>query len=479
MAGMPIVDNALGWVQMRLRGGPIRIAGKAGAYAAIIGACILVSIRVDPKQTTWLLSVWTKGLLVLQAGILILLGCAAIRNVIRRDVSTRMLESHRVAPVSGAVAVVGYLLGATSEATALGLVYLVLGVLTSVGAGQLVGDWLLANAFLVWFAVFLWTATAFFAFVSKAGFGVLVIVAILSAMSGGIAFVLLPGLVLMVNPLVNYAVSNIIGGSIQWGGAYPIALLAQFLGGALFFIGATRKYRRDDLVAFGPWLGSALVAGWVTISIVGILNWTQLSLPFSGTVDVTVTQQLCASTLMSMLFALVPVSAAALAESRWHRRRLLNDPYLERRPISSAFVAFVCAGVCLLLPLRIMPGGPAMLEGAVRIAVMLIAFLLSVSCLLRICYRASSKAAFIVGLWICVTWLGPLFAEVVRFGASDLKEPPCDIAAYSPIVTLLAVLDDWAVNTTFPLAVQVALAGAMAAVYYRPRRKKGTGVFSG
>jgi hypothetical protein len=467
MAGLPLVDNPIAWAQVQLRGGLKRLIVAADVYGVVLGGTIFLSLRVDPKSATWALSMWTKGLLGIQAGILILLACSVIAKSVRKDMATRMIESHRLTPVSAAQAVSGYIAGAAFQPICIAIVNLLLGVFTAAGAGEPVGRWLLTNAILAWFAMCLWAGAAYVATVTQRGLEFGLVLIIVAGMGGGLTFAFVPAVVLLVTPIIGDSIFGSPAGGSGWSGIYPISIAAQAILAVLFHIAAARKYRRDDAVAFGPWLGLGLLAGWVTLSIVGVANWRELRPTFWDVTSIGAAEQVIASTLVALFVAMIPISGAACIRAKWERARSLNDSNAGRKPISPMVVALVCAAVCLLLPMMLVfcsgSKGPAM--KGIRIGVMLGAQLLSLALLLSMTYRASVKPPQFVIAWIFLVWLIPLLAEFISQGLTGRSEWSHQIMVFSPIGTLTAILVDWPVGTTPPLVVQVLLAAVLAILF--------------
>jgi hypothetical protein len=108
------MNTAIGWVHFRMRGGARMLLVTTIGYAAVIVAAIGLFLAADaggvggPAQVMY---GWSVGLLVIQTAVLLLYGGSRIGASIRSDLTTRMIESHRLMPVGRVPAVLSYLLG--------------------------------------------------------------------------------------------------------------------------------------------------------------------------------------------------------------------------------------------------------------------------------------------------------------------------------------------------------------------------------
>jgi hypothetical protein len=268
-------DNAIAWVQVRLRGGPRNLLMTTGAYAAVIGLGMIGSVQLLPDRPSQVMSGWALGIMVLQAGVLLLFAPSRVAGAIRSDLTTGIIESHRLMPLLPAQAVVGYILGASSQAVCLAVANLALGCVAAVGAGVSAVHWLGANALLMAFAAFLWVVLALAAFNPRNVGGLLIFLPVAMFMGQGGALGLAPGLAILVTPLLGASVfdmSATLGGVSE---GYAMSVAAQVVVGTLCFVAAARKYRRSDVIGFTPTLGLLLLAAWVGMSWVGTLWWDE------------------------------------------------------------------------------------------------------------------------------------------------------------------------------------------------------------
>src|SRR5579864_3812639 len=110
--------NAIWWAQFRLLGGWKNLLLTVGAYAAILGTTMFTLVRAvrEVRSTTF---GYFVGLIVgLQALVLVVYGTLRAAGAVRADVTSRIIESHRLMPLTAGNAVLGYLLGSTIQAMA-------------------------------------------------------------------------------------------------------------------------------------------------------------------------------------------------------------------------------------------------------------------------------------------------------------------------------------------------------------------------
>ncbi|HPD32025.1 MAG TPA: hypothetical protein PLL20_18700, partial [Phycisphaerae bacterium] len=199
--------GALSWAHYKIRGGGRNIALTVAAYVILAATVILLALRSSPSDRAWSLDRCTDVLIVLQAVTLVLVGGNAVRNSIRKDLTSGMIQSHRLMPVSGPQAVTGYIVGSTSQAIAIAVANLIIGLFTTAGGSGSQLDWLMDNAALGAFAVLAWSAIALLSFLTPAATGLLVMFIIFAIATGGLIVSLLPALTVLLTPALSAAFS--------------------------------------------------------------------------------------------------------------------------------------------------------------------------------------------------------------------------------------------------------------------------------
>lgn len=437
-----IVNTAILRSQFWLRGGWKSFLNLPLLYGALMSGLILLTMRVEPRKADQILYFWTQGLLAFQTGTLLILAGSAISNAIRKDITTRMLESHRLMPISGYSAVSGYMFGPLSQTAGISLVHLLLGIATAGASGGTIGGWVLANAVLASYAVCFWTAVALFSLLSTSAMALAVIFLIVCWINLGTPLTFLPGLGMISSPLAGEPIYTMVERGPRWSAVQSVAVVEQFALAGLFVVAAARRYRRDDVLAFGPVLGFALVAFWILASATGIAHADAFGGGFKREIEMGT--QVVASTLAALLLALVPLSSSVWLEAQWRRRQSLRDPTLPARPLPTELIIVELVILILLLPVcaagYLFFSPVAVLLTAIAVA----AFLVATRSLMQIMYRIGSKARLIVMLYVGVFWFLPVLIDAVRFGVVAGERGPLltEISGCSPIGTLAFLWND-------------------------------------
>ena len=143
-------DNAISWAVHRLRGGWKNLFFVSGWYC--IAALFLIGLPYEladqPRDKMNVLDVASVMILIVQVVMLLMLSGLSISGAIRRDLATRVMESHRLMPLSPVQAIVGYLAGGAIQTLSLSLINLILGAMIFAARGVPVQDWLISNALL-------------------------------------------------------------------------------------------------------------------------------------------------------------------------------------------------------------------------------------------------------------------------------------------------------------------------------------------
>lgn len=476
--------GALSWAHYKIRGGGRNIALTVTAYVVLVVTVILLVLRSSPSDRAWILNTCTDVLCVLQAGTLLLVGGNAVRNAIRKDLTSGMIQSHRLMPVSGPQAVTGYIVGSTSQAVAIAAGNLIIGLFTTTGGGGSKVDWLMDNAALGTFAVLAWTAIALLSFLTQAATGLLFILIIFAVATGGLIVSLLPALTVLLTPALS-AVFSGAGPSID----FEVSLPAQAALAVFCFSGAARKFYREDVLAFSPLMGLALVAFWATLTWLGIVStdqfFTGAGPRMLGPGDVLPpAAQIVSSTLLGVLLAIVPVMASAWLTAAHHRRRLLRDVAIGSKPLSPNIMVLAATLILCTIPLALIareirmyhsPWTPMMARNLGCTAATIAINLITTSYLMRILYRVTSKSAVMVFLFVLCSWIGPLALDLIRFGLSGMR-PYDDIvtglSACGPLGTMILTWGRFEGSVEFGLIVQACCAVVFALLFHGTQTRR-------
>jgi hypothetical protein len=240
--------NAMLWGQFQLRGGWGRLSWLVVIYALALGGFLYLTAMVGEAMPAVAKMVLVAG----QASILVLFTGARVGTAIRQDINSRMIDSHRLMPLSPSQAVVGYIVGGAAQPLGLAAVNLALGVVASALVGTPAALWLTANAIMIGFAAFALVAMAFGAFSGKGGGATIVWLALFfTVMSSGAVGVVMPAFIVLVSPMIGSSVFQLGVTGSDAAVVYGPPTFFQTWVGAVLFVGACRKYRRDDRPAFG------------------------------------------------------------------------------------------------------------------------------------------------------------------------------------------------------------------------------------
>ncbi len=471
MAANTPLANSIAWAHFQLRGGWKNLLLTTVGYALIIGACLVVTIQVNPRQATNTCSVWTGVLLGLQTGILVLLGAVTVNSALRTDLNARMIESHRLMPVSSGSAIFGYLLGGCSQVLCLAAATFILGLITNLGAHTPPAMWVFPNLVLGSFAVFFWITSLFVGFLTHHGGTWIFSLSFLIFASQGILLHLLPAVSVLISPLVGHTIFSRRAVSIETHWPYLVSAAAQLVFGAIFYTAAARRFRRPEAPALGVWLGLVLLAAWVATSGVAI-SWYREFTPrgwapddFGGATPVI------SSLALAMLLGLIPIASAGRADAHW-RRACHVDPATPRRPIHPLLIVVAASTIALLL-IAVAPFNQHNVwQICLRAGVCVLAFCIACCYLLRIVFRVNGRGIIIVGLFVVLGWVGPFIIDLIRHSMMD--RPNDDVltrvSTCSPLGLLMQLWDRRPLNTTLGLIVQCAFAVIAAILYHMPRR---------
>ena len=262
-------------VQYQLQGGHKRMA-----LSAIITATVLtvgfVSFRyynrLDPLDVVanWaiLAFAWIQPL------VLILAGCHAVYRAILRDFNTKMLESHRLTPLSNRSVTLGYLFGSTIQVMVIAVVVCAFGAVLAGLGGSTISNWMAGNLLLALAALLLWAIVVFLGMQPKkpqnpaAG---LIATALCTFL-----FLFAPGAGLLFGTFAAfYGIGAITGNMIPGTPEITALTLVSLTITAFWWFTAAAKYRRPELPALNAPRGLLLLGMWLVFSAagMGVFSW--------------------------------------------------------------------------------------------------------------------------------------------------------------------------------------------------------------
>jgi hypothetical protein len=494
-----LTNNAIAYAHFQLRGGWRNTLITAGLYSLVIISVMTLATKLDPRGVGWVRG-WVGGILALQSFALLLFATSRISVGIRNDVNQKLIESHRLMPLPAWEAVVGYLLGGSSQVLAVAIANYAIGAVASatIGIGQ--DQWFAANFILITFSIFFWTLAAAGAFCmtrGKGGVGWVVVLGIVTMSSQGLIALLLPGLTLLASPVVGRTIYTLqTSTSSGFPVAYAFSLPGQIAIGSLCFFAAARKYRRPESPAFTPLMGLLLLAAWAAVSVVGLLFWEDVCpdigmLRFSSRNEEGMRMaQVILSTLATVLLSMLPIANSSHEDLQRQFRRATGEKRRERFPVSPAVATILAAVMCLAIPLltgkanRKLPT-PAIVAArhitlhtwaSTLTAATILAQLLAMGFILRIVHRGGGRrGAWILFAYMLLFWAGPLGLDLMRAINAGGGDTPviAHISTFSPAGALIDLWGEGQFDPTIGIIAQLCLAAAIGALFYATGRRRG------
>src|SRR5579871_5153803 len=115
---MSLLNNSIAYAQFRSRSGWKGMALIAGGYVVVLGGFMALTAKLSRYPADTMVA-WTGGLGVIHTLALLFFGTTRVSGSIRQDITTGMVESNRLMPISSTEAVAGYIVGGTSQVLAL------------------------------------------------------------------------------------------------------------------------------------------------------------------------------------------------------------------------------------------------------------------------------------------------------------------------------------------------------------------------
>ncbi len=448
MSIIPGPSNAIVYAQFNLQGRWKRLATIGGVYFLLIGAAVWVTAASNGRFRARDLLGWARGIMVLQTLCLLVYGAFRVESSVRGDISSRMLESHRLMPVSPLTAIIGYVVGGAMPALLLAGVNFVLGGICCAVAGLELTQWAIANAVLLCFAFFLYTLIAQFSFISRGGFlGLLIVGGILLANSGDVLLSQVPSFSVLTYPLfspssvfVELFNSTRLGSqSGDVSAAYVAAIGGQAAIALIAIQVGIRRYRSSNETGISASLGLLLLFVWVALANLAFSSPETFGARsyYHGYVydQEQAAAHVVTAVVSAMLLAMIPIASASKAAAR-----LSPKTHMPVRPPfeSSPFIAALIATALICLPMLNSPVRyPAGTHGPVVVTALIVAiFILQITCLFSAGYGLRRRAWVYAIIWVAATCLAPVIADMVYRGMTDDNSNATQIMAVSPPAAL-------------------------------------------
>jgi hypothetical protein len=471
------MPNAIAYSQFQISGGLKALFWSCLAVAIGAPTLVFVNAQSDPPNAVATLSMWLRILLIIQSVLLFGIIPSRVHGAMKRDRQQKLIESHRLMPTPAWWAVTGYIVGPNLVLLAVSGIVMLVGMFVSIGAGLPVSSWVAQHVVLGFSCVMLSCLCAFFGQATPAVNPALVGPFLFPLGLGGM--VLLPAWQLIMTPLQGSGVWALTTQKIDLPTALGVGM--QLLIGLVLFVGAARRYRRDDQPALGVWWGLALVLVWVsgTLAASMVARDMRAGSPLFRLNNETIT--FVASLSVSMLLAVGPIASAAFMRIDWTNRSAVDAHLVERRPIGIALTSVLT--LLLLLTLLLVaprewlthdyvereagwvvettvhhPGAPHVL---LTIAVVALFAATIATFTTAIVHMRLSPAKW-NAVWIALFWgIGPLLDVAGRammnrrFGEPETY--PTFLTWLSPPGTLAAIWTDRHSDAAIGLTVQTAL----------------------
>lgn len=483
MSQFLVADNAIAWAHFRLRGGWRNVLGMTGLFSAAIAGGYMLTQAFAGATASSFDPLWTNGLLGLQLLLMLYMAPARSSAAVRSDVTNKIIESHRMMPVSASEAIVGYIIGPNSVLFAITAAATVMGCFITGSSGIPFTHFLIGSALIASLGLFFAVCSLSFAFQFRLTANALMLPLLFI---GAYIAQFVPGLLVFCGPFIRYTVFSLrVRNDLGW--PYVVSELAQLLAGSLFFIAACRRYRGIYSLGFTPLMGVALLAIWIAASCVGIVAWRDFELAAMRMTEDASLVQIIIALLIGMLLALLPISAIARTHAAWRQHFRVDSGSAGRRPISCEFIVALCAVLLMVLVLPQSQFGRRGIfvwhsssdwhhDASPRIAIIIVSFLFCSLYLLRIAYRASDRARILM-IWICLIWIIPpliaLLPVASSGGAVDYGTGLSGIiCAFSPAGALIEVASRASGDTTWGIAFQLLVAVGAFLLFHRTGRDR-------
>ena len=104
-------DNAIAWAHFRLRGGTRRAIIFVLVVLGLTAGGLFLTVEMSLGSANDAFGMWRGGILAAELVLMLLIAPGQSGSAVRADITGRLIESHRLMPISGAEAILGYLTG--------------------------------------------------------------------------------------------------------------------------------------------------------------------------------------------------------------------------------------------------------------------------------------------------------------------------------------------------------------------------------
>lgn len=482
-----VLHNPMLWLHFQLGGAWRRILIATAVVVAMQLA--MVGLMLDDRSSalTFAMQACVGLLTVLQFGTLFLHGNLTILRAVSRDAQTRMIESHRLSPISNFSGALGYVIGPNIHTLMFSGMLLINTACCIAIGDRTLGFMLILQAYAIWLAVMIWSFNALIAlsFAGSSGFkpNIFMVGFALGPLQPAV-----PGIAVILG-LAN------LGQLISRGPLGPnpaqfaldmlSVLPLQAILTAIFIYGCSRKFRGQHIPSIPVWTGLLLVLVLSVACSLGVAWAQQIDQQLSGLFLFNWTADLLPRERVGVVFGLSilgvgmvglhPILVAAFERRRDRLARGRGDspvqPPAREALVALAVVALTCgvfgAGMLLQSIYLDVPLTELTLTGRMLLsAAALLAVLLTCADVGRLAYLRRPSCTVMLMVWLAISWLGPLLVSAVLVTAG--AEPMLSESAlrFCPLVMLPGIWADLpegreSINiamTILPIAVWFSLA---------------------
>jgi hypothetical protein len=255
---------AIGMAHYEMGGGWRSLVAICGAYLFLVFVAVGMYYYTDMSSGTrhGMTSVAVSILLIAQSVSLVVFGSFRVSGAIRSDLSSQMIESHRLMPVPSGRAIMGYLIGPATQTIAFALLNLILIYICASFTGTDLSRITIGQATLFAFALLVWSAAAVGTFVMRHLVLVLIAAIVPSMCVMYWVYVFLPALSLLTGPFIGQSIFVFTGSSTGYEWIYTASFVSQAVFFSIFFAGACRRYRGTYATTFSVPQAFLLLVAW-------------------------------------------------------------------------------------------------------------------------------------------------------------------------------------------------------------------------
>ncbi|TWT42063.1 hypothetical protein RAS1_31910 [Phycisphaerae bacterium RAS1] len=485
--------NPLFTVNARLIGTWRSYALVGGIFSAlVVGFAASFYSQAGPGQSYGVSFGFLTAMSIVQGIFLLMVATGAVRKAVLRDFTTNMIESHRIAPMSGYKIVLGYLSGPPAQAYMLYLLSLLFGTAFAVhyaaglgvGAQNVLFAWYAMQASLLSVTLLLMSLVLLVALASSGKTNLIGIMILFGVFGGTFALPYIPGLSLLLGVYSGGVLVGLLSPSIgptSDASTFAITILFQAAFSATLLTASARKIRAPERAMFSMPLALGLAMLWAILLIVGLRIGTQN--PWLTTPENARPVQIAASLLTLLVISQFALVAAAVERYQMDRAAAFGAVAPAGRRFGAAFmrVALCVVVAAAYLGMSDQAGAPRtmqrLIEAAYAPAFILFAFFLSFvadSCWIY-CALVRGGRVFltVVGLAVVLKALPPGVDLAIVIAEAVLGGGESSAAGYLTTMSpagSVAMTMFWQSPVAVGLIVQVMVALIAARSMRRARR---------